>query len=90
MKTIIMSVLKSRLAKMLVQIEKEGKAVRVILRGRPLVDISPVRRRNGMRVLGGMRGTVAVRGEIVHTDSSSDWTMCSDLPSVLKRVARPS
>ena len=47
----------------------------VTLRGKPLVAIQPFAQLPSGKQLGGRKGEMTIRGDLVHTDSTDDWDM---------------
>lgn len=74
MKTMIISEFKAKCISTLKAVETSGEPMVVTLRGRPIVEIEPLRRSSG-RALGSQKGCMTIKGDIVHTDFADEWVM---------------
>lgn len=71
MKTAKISAFKAQCIELLKEVNSSRKPLVVTLRGRPLVQIQPIDHVGPQ--LGGLRGQVLIRGDIVKVDWSKDW-----------------
>ena len=73
MKTMAVSEFKSKCIAVLKEAQRSGKGVIVTWHGRPLARVEPITAPPGKRKLGLFRGRMTIAGDIVHSDTSSDW-----------------
>jgi len=75
MKTIAISDFKARCIGVLRQAQDTGEALLVTRRGSPIVRIEPLPNANAKRQLGVYKGRMRIFGDLVYTDTESDWEM---------------
>jgi len=73
MKTVKISLFKVRCIGILKNVARKGEPVVVTLRGKPLARIEPIAERKEPRVLGGLKGSLEIHGDIVRSDFADDW-----------------
>ena len=72
MKTLKISDFKASCIRVLKTVAETREPVLITLRGKPLATVAPIEDERG-RVLGGLRGTMSIRGDIVDSDFAEDW-----------------
>jgi prevent-host-death family protein len=76
MDSVLISEFKAKCIQLLKKVNETGRPLLVTLRGKPLARVEPAGSFPAQGVeLGAMRGTVQIRGDIVHTDTTSEWEM---------------
>jgi len=76
MDSVLISEFKAKCIQLLKRVNETGRPLLVTLRGKPLARVEPAGSLSAQGVdLGAMRGTVQIRGDIVHTDAASEWEM---------------
>ena len=75
MKTMLVSEFKAKCIAALKEIRETRQPMMVTLRGKPLVIIEPAEVRVSKKQLGGLKGRMTIRRELVKIDSSKDWEM---------------
>ena len=75
MKTMLVSEFKAKCIAALKEVQRSREPMIVTLRGKPLVTIQPAGERPQGKQLGGLKGKMAIHGDLVHTDSTADWEM---------------
>jgi len=75
MKTIQVSEFKARCLQALKDVQRTRRPVLVTLRAKPLVKIQPVDARPEGKRLGGLKGHMRIRRDLVRIDSTRDWEM---------------
>lgn len=74
MTTLLVSEFKAKCLGILDRVHSAGETVLVTRRGKPLVRIvSATEGRTGARRLGALAGEASAKGDIVHTNLSSEW-----------------
>ncbi len=73
MKTFQLSAFKARCIAILREAQRTAEPILITRRGRPLARIEPVAEAAPRRVLGKQRGSMRIKGDIVHCDFSADW-----------------
>jgi prevent-host-death family protein len=76
-KTINISSFKARCIALLKQVEKSRDPILITLRGKPVARVEPVEDSSQPkeRILGAMKGTAVIHGDIVNTDFADEWEM---------------
>ena len=69
----VVSEFKAKCIALLREAQRTGESILVTRRGRPIARVEPVREIRSERPLGVYRGRMALHGDIVQADSSSDW-----------------
>lgn len=75
MKTMLISEFKAKCIAALKEIRETRQPMMVTLRGKPLVIIEPAEVRGSQKQLGGLKGRMSIRRDLVKIDSSKDWEM---------------
>ena len=75
MKTMLVSEFKAKCIAALKEVQRSREPMIVTLRGKPLVTIQPAGERPHGKHLGGLKGKMAIHGDLVRTDSTADWEM---------------
>ena len=75
MKKLGISEFKAKCIEQLKTVQRTGEPLLVTLRQRPIATISPYREDPPKRMLGKLRGRIAIHGDIVHSDFEDDWEM---------------
>jgi hypothetical protein len=75
MKEMLISEFKAKCIGALKQIKQTRKPLTVTLRGVPLAEVHPVRSGKQPKRLGGQRGAMQIRTELVGMDFTNDWEM---------------
>lgn len=78
MNTMVISEFKAKCIATVKDVEKRHRPILLTIRGRPVAEVHPHTPVAPRRVLGAMRGSVKVHGDIVNGDSSGEWEMVSD------------
>lgn len=58
---------------MLKDVQKHGKPLTVTLRGEPIARVEPIRKEPGRVRLGAIKGSIEIKGDIIHSDMDKDW-----------------
>ena len=75
MKTMLVSEFKTKCITVLKEVYRSREPILVTLRGKSTVTILPFAEFFSGKQLGGLKGKMAVHGEIGHMDSTGDWGM---------------
>lgn len=75
MKTMPVSEFKAKCIAVLKEVYRSREPMVVTLRGKPIVTIQPFAEFSPGKQLGGLKGKMAIHGDIVHMDSTDDWDM---------------
>jgi prevent-host-death family protein len=73
MKVVKISEFKAKCIRILKTVARTSEAVLITHRGKPIATVQPIVGQTTGRVLGGLRGLLEVRGDIVHSDLAEDW-----------------
>ena len=73
MKVVKISEFKAKCIRILKTVARTSEAVLITHRGKPMATVQPIAGQSTGRVLGGLRGLLEVRGDIVHSDLAEDW-----------------
>jgi len=73
MKVVRLSEFKATCLRILKSVARTSEAALITHRGKPLATMQPIVGQSTGRVLGGLRGLLEVRGDIVHPDLTEDW-----------------
>jgi antitoxin (DNA-binding transcriptional repressor) of toxin-antitoxin stability system len=72
MKTLAISDFKTNCIAELKTLQKKGDRIQVTLRGKPIAEIRPIH--PAQRSLGAQRGSMTIRGDMIHSDLEKDWS----------------
>jgi prevent-host-death family protein len=75
MKTMLVSEFKARCIAALKEVQRTREPMLITLRGKPLVTVQPVDAPGPGKRLGGLRGRMTIRRELVKLDTTGDWDM---------------
>ena len=75
MKTMLVSEFKAKCIAALKEVQRTREPMLVTLRGKPLVTVQPVEARGHRKRLGGLKGRMTVRRDLVKVDTTRDWDM---------------
>jgi prevent-host-death family protein len=75
MKTMLVSTFKAKCIAALKEVQRTREPMLITLRGKPLVTVQPVEADGRGKRLGGLKGRMTVRGDLVKIDTSGDWDM---------------
>jgi antitoxin (DNA-binding transcriptional repressor) of toxin-antitoxin stability system len=75
MKEMMVSEFKAKCIGSLKRIKQTRKPLTVTLRGKPLAVVHPARSGQQPKRLGGQRGAMQIKTELVGTDFADDWEM---------------
>ncbi len=73
MKVFTISDFKAKCIRILKSVGRSRDPVVVTLRGKPIAQVMPIGIGQGKRTLGGLKGAIEIRGDIVHSDFADDW-----------------
>ncbi len=73
MKTMLISEFKAKCIAVLKEVQRSQEAVLVTLRGVPMARVEPLREGAPKKEIGALAGTVEVKADIVHADTTADW-----------------
>ena len=75
MKTMLVSTFKAKCIATLKEVQRTREPMLITLRGKPLVTVQPVAARGRGKRLGGLKGRMTVRRDLVKIDTTGDWDM---------------
>ena len=75
MKTMLVSEFKAKCIAVLKEVQRTREPLVVTLRGKPLVTVQPVEPRGPGKRLGGLKGQMTIRHDLVKIDTTADWEM---------------
>jgi prevent-host-death family protein len=75
MKTMLVSEFKARCLAVLKEVQRTREPLVVTLRGKPLVTVVPADVPGSGKRLGGLKGRMTVRRDLVKIDTTADWEM---------------
>ncbi len=75
MKTMVISEFKAKCIRVVKDVNRRKQPLLITLRGIPVATVEPIKTQTGKRVLGSMKGSMKISGDIVKSDFSSDWEM---------------
>jgi antitoxin (DNA-binding transcriptional repressor) of toxin-antitoxin stability system len=73
MKTMLISDFKAHCTAEITEACRTGESIVVTRWGRPVVKVEPIMDKKPVRVLGAMKGSMKICGDIVHSDFAEDW-----------------
>ena len=75
MKSIAVSEFKAKCIGILKEVQRKRDPVLLTLRGKPVAIVHPVPEQRSGKRLGGLKGSMTIRQDLVRVDSSTDWEM---------------
>ena len=75
MKTMLVSEFKAKCIAALKEVQRTREPVLITLRGKPLVTVQPVEPHGCRKRLGGLKGRMTIRRNLVKADTTGDWDM---------------
>lgn len=75
MKTMLVSEFKAKCIATLKQVQRTREPMLITLRGKPLVTVQPVAPHRRGKRLGGLKGRMTFRRDLVRLDTTQDWDM---------------
>jgi prevent-host-death family protein len=75
MKTMAVSEFKAKCLATLKEVQRTREPMLITLRGKPLATVQSVESRGPGKRLGGLRGRMRIRGDLIKIDTSADWAM---------------
>lgn len=75
LKTMPVSELKAKCIAALKEVQRTREPVLIRLRGKPLATVQPVAPHGGGKRLGGLKGLMTVRRDLIKADTTGDWDM---------------
>ena len=73
MKTMLVSEFKAKCIAALKEVQRTREPMLITLRGKPLVTVQPVESPRPGKRLGGLKGRMTVRRDLVKVDTTRDW-----------------
>jgi len=75
MKNMVISDFKAKCIAVLKGAQHDGEPITITWHGHPIARMEPILDKATPRKFGALRGMMRIKGDIVHTDASSDWEM---------------
>jgi prevent-host-death family protein len=75
MKTMLVSQFKAKCIAALKEVQRTREPMLITLRGKPLVTVQPVETTRRGKRLGGLKGRMTIRRDLVKVDTTGDWDM---------------
>ena len=75
MKAMLVSAFKARCIATLKEVQRTREPMLITLRGRPLATIQPADPPGRGKRLGGLKGRMTIRRDLVKRDTTGDWDM---------------
>jgi hypothetical protein len=75
MKTMVISEFKAKCIRVVKDVNRRKQPLLLTIRGIPVATVEPIRSQTGKRILGNVKGSMKISGDIVKTDFSGDWEM---------------
>ena len=75
MKTMLVSAFKAKCIAALKEVQRTREPMLITLRGKPLVTVQPVDTLKRGKRLGGLKGRMTIRRDLVKADTTGDWNM---------------
>ena len=75
MKTMVISEFKAKCIRVVKDVNRRKQPLMLTLRGTPIATVEPIKNQTGKRILGSMKGSMKISGDIVKTDFSAEWEM---------------
>ena len=71
----LVSEFKAKCIAALKEVQRTREPMLITLRGKPLVTVQPVEERGRGKRLGGLKGRMTIRLDLVKADTTRDWEM---------------
>jgi prevent-host-death family protein len=75
MKSMLVSEFKAKCLAVLKEVQRTREPLLITLRGKPLATLQPVEPLGGGKRLGGLKGRMTIRRDLVKNDTTGDWDM---------------
>ena len=75
MKTMLVSDFKAKCIAALKEVRRTREPMLITLRGKPLATVRPAESRRRGKRLGGLKGRMTIRRDLVKIDTAGDWDM---------------
>lgn len=75
MKTMLVSEFKAKCLAALKEVQRTREPILITLRGKPLATVQPVAAHRGGKRLGGLKGLMTVRRDLVKANTTRNWDM---------------
>jgi prevent-host-death family protein len=75
MKTMLVSEFKAKCIAALKEVQRTREPMLITLRGKPLVTVQPVEPHGRGKRLGGLKGRMRIRRDLIKVDTTGDWDM---------------
>ncbi|MFA6291578.1 MAG: hypothetical protein WC637_07335 [Victivallales bacterium] len=75
MKTMVISEFKAKCIRVVKDVNRRKQPLLLTIRGIPVATVEPIKSQTGKRILGSVKGSMKISGDIVKTDFSGDWEM---------------
>ena len=75
MRTMLVSEFKAKCIAILKEVERSRRPIIITLRGRPLAAVQPVDKQRRRKRLGGLKGRMVIRRDLLRLDTTKDWEM---------------
>jgi hypothetical protein len=75
MKTMRVSEFEAKCVAALKEVQRTREPMLITLRGKPLATVQPVETTGGAKRLGGLKGRMSIRRDLVKVDTTGDWDM---------------
>ena len=75
MRTMLVSEFKAKCISALKEVQRTRQPLTITLRGKPLATVRPAEERPTGKRLGGLRGRMVIRRDLVRLDTTRDWEM---------------
>ena len=73
MKTMGISEFKAKCIRVVKDVNRHKQPLLLTIRGVPVATVEPIKSQTGKRVLGSMKGSMKICGDIVNSDFSNNW-----------------
>ena len=74
-KTMLVSEFKAKCIAVLKEVQRSREPMLITLRGKPLVTVHPVESHGRGKRLGGLKGRMVIRRDLIKLDTTGDWDM---------------
>lgn len=75
MNTMMISEFKAKCIRTVKNIRRTRQPLVITLRGVPVARVEPIRNQASSRILGRMKGSMKIKGDIVQSNFSDEWEM---------------
>ena len=75
MRTMVISEFKAKCIRVVKDVNKRKQPLLLTIRGIPVATVEPIRNQAGKRILGSMKGSMKISGDIVTNDFSDEWEL---------------